>query len=286
MFLVILTVFFGFLTLEWLLPNFKNPLSTNSEKVRRLARNLSLGASYRVFFAPWIFAPAFLYLSKHPLWIREAGYPGLCFDILLLDLVNYGTHRLGHVIPFFWRFHAVHHLDNRLDVTTGFRVHVFEKVLFLPFKLTAFYLAAIPLSHVALFETFTLCLAIFHHSNVRIPQTLEKWISRVVTTPSFHSVHHHAYVPYTDSNYGFVFTFWDRLLGTRSCDSLGAKFIAGVNGRHEGKVPETIGELLLQPFQGPIAGTTSAPHLPTYLPSHLPNHLNNKKETTYVYSLS
>ena len=29
-----------------------------------------------------------------------------------------------------------------------------------------------------------------------------------------HKVHHHNLLPYTDANYGNIFSIWDRLLGT------------------------------------------------------------------------
>lgn len=39
-------------------------------------------------------------------------------------------------------------------------------------------------------------------------------ISTVFITPNLHHVHHHFEKPYTDCNYGDVFSFWDRLFGT------------------------------------------------------------------------
>jgi sterol desaturase/sphingolipid hydroxylase (fatty acid hydroxylase superfamily) len=38
----------------------------------------------------------------------------------------------------------------------------------------------------------------------------------VVITPSIHWVHHHAIRADTDSNYGTIFSFWDRLFRSRS----------------------------------------------------------------------
>ena len=45
-------------------------------------------------------------------------------------------------------------------------------------------------------------------------QNWDRWLRWVLVTPNMHSLHHSSYQPETDSNYGTVFTFWDRLFGT------------------------------------------------------------------------
>ena len=58
-----------------------------------------------------------------PVWI--AGILGF----LALELLVYWQHRMFHEIPFFWRFHRVHHCDTGFDATTGFRFHPVEAVV-------------------------------------------------------------------------------------------------------------------------------------------------------------
>ena len=47
---------------------------------------------------------------------------------LLLDLLRYAVHRCEHAVPLFWRFHALHHSDPDVDVTTAVRHHPIEYV--------------------------------------------------------------------------------------------------------------------------------------------------------------
>lgn len=39
-------------------------------------------------------------------------------------------------------------------------------------------------------------------------------MSWIIVTPNMHKVHHHHKLPYTDSNYGNIFSIWDRIFGT------------------------------------------------------------------------
>jgi sterol desaturase/sphingolipid hydroxylase (fatty acid hydroxylase superfamily) len=87
--------------------------------------------------------------------------------------------------------------------------------------------------------------ALFHHSNISLTPRFEKLLSRVIITPSIHWVHHHAVRSDTDSNYGTVFSFWDRMFGSRSRTKRRFGMEIGV----EGKPEESLGQLLLHPFR-------------------------------------
>ena len=52
------------------------------------------------------------------------------------------------------------------------------------------------------------------HANVRLPETLDRLVRGMFVTPNMHSLHHSSDLLETDSNYGTVFTLWDRLFGT------------------------------------------------------------------------
>ena len=43
---------------------------------------------------------------------------------------------------------------------------------------------------------------------------MDKAISYVLISPNMHKFHHHFERPWTDTNYGNIFSFWDRLFGT------------------------------------------------------------------------
>lgn len=130
---------------------------------------------------------------------------------LLLDLSFYYWHRLNHRVPFLWRFHNVHHVDPDLDVSTGFRFHFGEVALSAGFRAVQIAAIGVPLAIYAAYEAVFQAATYFHHSNVRLPEQLERALNFVFVTPRMHGIHHSDYREETDSNYSVVFSVWDRL---------------------------------------------------------------------------
>lgn len=173
--------------------------------------------------SPLIILPVTLYAINYGVswrsdwpgtWIGSWG--GLLLDLLVLDLWIYWWHRANHRIPLLWRFHRVHHLDHWLDVTSSVRFHFGEVILSALVRAVVIVCLGIPLLSVIIFETLVLMNAGFHHSNVRLPSRLEQLLSKLIITPSIHWMHHHVVQQDTDSNYGVLFSFWDRLFGSQS----------------------------------------------------------------------
>jgi sterol desaturase/sphingolipid hydroxylase (fatty acid hydroxylase superfamily) len=143
-----------------------------------------------------------------PVWLE------LLLELLLLDLAIYLQHRLFHYVPALWRLHRMHHADLDVDVTTGARFHPVEILLSLGIKfLVVVPLGAAPLA-VLLFEIVLNGTSMFNHSNVRVPPAIERLLRWLVVTPDMHRVHHSIVRRETDSNFGFNFSWWDRLFGT------------------------------------------------------------------------
>src|SRR5947207_2784022 len=60
-------------------------------------------------------------------WWRTAGSTfSILVGFLFLDLTRFCVHRIEHAIPVFWSFHALHHSDPDVDVTTAIRHHPVE----------------------------------------------------------------------------------------------------------------------------------------------------------------
>ncbi len=186
---------------------------------QRLLRNLGLWAIV-LAASPLIVAPITAFGANHLLWTRPVALSEgafiLAVDFILLDLWTYWIHRAYHNVPAMWRFHKVHHFDEFLDTTSAFRFHIGEVVMSAALRLAPILLLAIPLVHVVVFEVLLVLAAVFHHSNLRMPRSMEKALSRVIVTPSIHWVHHHAVMADTNSNYAAVFSLWDRLFSSRS----------------------------------------------------------------------
>lgn len=172
------------------------------------------------------------------------GVPGLLADLLLLDFLIYWWHRANHRLPFLWRFHEIHHRDRFLDTTTAVRFHFGEVLLTALARAGVIALLAIPLASVLAFETLVLAAAIFHHSDLKLPATLERALSLVVVTPSIHWVHHHRVRRDTDANYATILSLWDRLFASRTPTRRTPDMEIGAEGEDELTLPA----LLLRPF--------------------------------------
>ena len=212
----------------------------------RLFRNLIL-AAINLVLSPLIVLPLTALAAGHSLSWRPdwwSGSVGLILDQLLLDFLIYWWHRWNHEWPFLWRFHGVHHLDRFLDSTSALRFHFGEVLISALARAGVILVIGFPLSSILVFETLVLIATIFHHSDLRLPVRLEATLARLVITPSIHWVHHHRLKQDTDSNYGTVLSFWDRLFVSSSAMQRHVAMPIGVEGEEEIGLPG----LLLRPF--------------------------------------
>lgn len=146
---------------------------------------------------------------EFPLWVE------LLFAIMILDLIaQYFVHFLLHKIKFMWKFHMVHHSDTSVDVTTGTRHHPGDYVMREIFSLIAIIICGMPYSFYIIYRILTIFFTYFSHSNLRLSLKVDKAISYLFISPNMHKFHHHYERPWTDSNYGNIFSIWDRVFGT------------------------------------------------------------------------
>lgn len=134
--------------------------------------------------------------------------------LLFLDFAIYGQHILMHKWPLLWRLHKVHHTDLEFDATTAVRFHPLEIALSMLYKAICIVLIGGNPNAIIIFEIILNGAATFNHSNVRIPEQMDKILRWLVVTPEMHRIHHSAEPTETDSNYGFSVSWWDRLCKT------------------------------------------------------------------------
>ena len=147
-------------------------------------------------------------------WVDGPAWLEMGLAVLLLDFIIYWQHQVFHWVPTLWRFHMMHHSDLDLDVSSGVRFHPVEMVISLLVKSAAVIaLGVAPLAVVA-FEIVLNATALFNHSNVQMPVSLDRVLRWFVVTPDMHRIHHSVDVRETNSNYGFNVPWWDRLFGT------------------------------------------------------------------------
>jgi len=185
-----------------------------------------------------------LYLIPMPLWAQ------VLVGLLLLDLIGaYLIHWLEHQVKWMWKFHLVHHSDTTVDVTTGLRHHPGETVFRISFTILAVFAIGAPMAIIMLYQSLSVLFAHITHANINMPKTLDRILSRVLVTPNMHKVHHHYTQPLTDTNYGNIFSIWDRIFGTFAQVEETVKLKYGIDTHMAPDENGRLGNLLAVPFQ-------------------------------------
>ena len=216
------------------------------------------------------FGLAFLLVATAD-WVKETKFgiinwiPNLSIwayvllGVLLLDLIGaYLSHYVEHKVKPLWMVHLVHHTDHNVDTTTANRHHPLESVIRFVFTLLGVLIVGTPIAIVMLYQSLSIVATQFSHANIKLPKKLDKILSWVLVSPDMHKVHHHNVLPYTDSNYGNIFSIWDRLFGTfMTLDR--ESIIYGVDTFPDEATNSNIGGLLKQPFHKYRKPTTVKP---------------------------
>jgi len=134
--------------------------------------------------------------------------------ILVLDCAFYWEHRLLHAVPVMWRAHLVHHSDLDIDFSTAVRHHPFEVFISVGFIIPIVAALGAPPLGVLMFLIWRAIFANFTHANFALGDPLDRAMRLLIVTPDMHRIHHSAIQSETDSNFGDLFPFWDRLFGT------------------------------------------------------------------------
>ncbi|CZF77937.1 sterol desaturase family protein [Grimontia marina] len=247
--------FFGVMAAaEWLFP--KRTLTVS--KAKRWLNNIALmmlnTAVLRAIF-PLAAAGFAAWCSRQgiglfnildaPLWLS------VILSIVILDGIIWFQHKLFHTVPLLWRLHAVHHADRDLDVTSGARFHPIEILLSMLIKFVAIALLGVPVVAVILFEVILSGMALFNHSNVAIPLSIDRWVRKVLVTPDMHRVHHSIHRYESDSNFGFNLAIWDRLFNTYRAQPEEGHYgmTIGIKSQREEKHVVWLTGLLALPFR-------------------------------------
>ena len=244
----------GGLTFFWILEGILPILRMQYGRVRHLAINLFftgttlvvnfLFAALIVMVSDWCVRGGFgvVQIFQMPLIIK------ILIGLLVMDLIGaYLIHWIEHKVYWMWKFHVIHHTDLYVDTSTALRHHPGESVFRAVFTTLAVLIAGAPIWLVMLYQSISAFASQFNHANLRIPAWAERYFRWIFVTPGMHRVHHHVTQPYTDTNYGNIFSLWDRLFGTYA--ALKPEEITfGVDVYH--KREDHIGDLLKVPADG------------------------------------
>lgn len=230
------------------------PFHYKKNKVRHAAVNLgftiihliihTLLAILIVLLADWCQQQSFGLVY----WFHANILLTIVIGVLALDFSSWLVHLVMHKSKFLWRFHLIHHTDNNVDVTTGLRHHPGDSILRGIFFMLLIFISGAPMYAVMIYQTLLVMSTAFTHANISLPKWLDKALSYILVSPNMHKVHHHWKQPYTDCNYGAVFSIWDRLLGTfKKLDPKEIRY--GLDRYYPNEKDEDFVALMKKPFQ-------------------------------------
>jgi len=130
--------------------------------------------------------------------------------LLLVDLMHYWLHRLGHTCRLFWAVHVNHHSSQHFNFSVGFRTGVLEPFYGFLFFIPLAWLGFQPVDIFFMYSAGQVWAVFTHTEKIR----KLGWLEYIFVTPSHHRVHHASNPKYLDKNMGTVFIIWDKLFGT------------------------------------------------------------------------
>ena len=154
--------------------------------------------------------------------------------IILFDLAIYWQHRLSHIIKPIWALHAVHHADTEMDFTTALRFHPIEIALSGLYKMMLITFFGPTAISFLIYEIILNSMAVFNHSNIKLPNKLERVLRLFIVTPQMHFPHHHPSKELTNSNYGNFLSIWDRIFKSYTpeyTDTFGLDYVSDENAK-------------------------------------------------------
>lgn len=183
-------------------------------------------------------------------WLSLPLWGTILLGVALLDLIGaWLAHYVQHKIKPLWMFHLIHHTDNHVDTTTANRHHPGESLIRFIFTTLAVFIIGAPVGIIMLYQSLSVILSQFNHANISLPKRVDTILGWILVSPNMHKVHHHHMLPYTDTNYGNIFSIWDRVFKTYS--KLPKKdLVYGVDTYPDIDSNTTILNLLKLPFTG------------------------------------
>ena len=197
-----------------------------------------------------LLVPVFLQIKLFSL--SKLEMPSLLLFVvgfLLIDLIQYTMHLVSHKVTLLWRMHAIHHADEHVTAASSLLHHPLEIMVAYGIILCLYVILGIPILIIAIYGLVNAVHSVFCHANIALPTKLDTALRFLIVTPDMHRTHHSIRMDEGNSNFGQIFTIWDRMFGTYIAHPTTGE-AALVMGLPEGEKPRsfTFARLLLLPF--------------------------------------
>jgi sterol desaturase/sphingolipid hydroxylase (fatty acid hydroxylase superfamily) len=234
----------------------RRPLRRSVEpKLTRVARNLAVSVTsalaVRLAESP-VIQPISRMVERQKIGLlKRLSLPRAvetALAVALMDYTLYIWHRVMHRSALIWRFHLPHHVDLDLDASTALRFHFSELILSVPWRAGQILIVGCSPEAFSLWQKALMCSILFHHSNVRLPLGLEKWLCRFIVTPRLHGMHHSFIRGESESNFSSGLTVWDALHGTLKLNVPQEEITIGIPAYRDPREVR-IADVLMMPFR-------------------------------------
>ena len=243
-----------FLILELLISYRPSSVSKVKRWVNNLALTLFNSIILNILFSATIVGTA-VYVQKNQLGILNLveipTWLKILVTVAFMDFMLYVWHLLNHEMPLLWRFHRVHHSDLNMDVSSATRFHIGELAISAFIKISVIFFLGASALGVLIFESAVVLFAQFEHSSLTVPKWFETIYWILFVPPSMHRIHHSVIIKERNTNYGTIFSLWDRFLGTLLTGVDQKRIRIGVGAYRK---PEKLNfhQLLVMPFIRPV----------------------------------
>jgi ornithine lipid hydroxylase len=135
----------------------------------------------------------------------------LILALIITQFGEYWWHRLAHEVPFFWRFHSVHHSAERLYWLNAARFHPIDTGVSYFITLVTLGILGLDPEILLLVTTWIAVHGLFQHSNIKLKLGP---LNYIFSMAELHRWHHSLNLEEANRNYGNNIIFWDIVFGT------------------------------------------------------------------------
>ena len=149
-------------------------------------------------------------------WFASHPLASFLAYLAILDLAEYGRHRLQHRYNWWWALHAVHHSQRQLSFWADRRNHLRDDVMSDLWVVRVALVIGVPPGQFLGVIVVTRLIESLSHANVRLSFG---WLGdRLLVSPRYHRLHHGIGVGHEGRargcNFAPLFPLWDILFGT------------------------------------------------------------------------